>query len=336
MPKIDLWGNYGEHQLVGVGAVTNPENAEKTNPKACGRFYGFNGCVHTELHDVTTFDAKGNAVNHKGKAYISKRFRYCNRPTCPICYRHWAWRESLRVETLIKEAEKKQGKAQHIITSVPSSDYDLKFEGLHKKAVNTLYVRGIKGGCLIFHAFRFRRKSIVENGVRIPKGRPYWSPHWHTLGFLANGYGKCRHCPNNRDGQGWIKETAKCLTCDGFEGRTRREYAKDGYIVKVKEERKTIQGTAWYQLNHCSIRPDKRGSHAVTWFGTCSRKKLVLTKAVMKELRETRKCPICGMELVELRHMGFEGARIASEFWIKDWEEDAFDKDGLPVWVEKT
>ena len=33
-----------------------------------------------------------------------------------------------------------------------------------------------------------------------------------------------------------------------------QDFLEDGYYVKVLGERKTIFGTAWYQLNHASLR----------------------------------------------------------------------------------
>ena len=337
--KHDPWGRYGKYQLVGNGEVTNPENAEGTNPKACGRFYGFNGCVHTELHDVTTLDG----LNHKGMAFVSKRFRYCDKPTCPICYSHWAWVQSNSITIILAEASKKQGKIEHIIVGVPQVHYSLSFEEMRKKAQKALDARGIKGGGLIFHAFRYRKHNKTVGGILYPRGW-YWSCHWHVIGFLVDGYGKCRNCSNCRfdaKGSAHVKSTAKCLACDGFEGCTRRKFEKEGgkggagYIVKVKGERKTVQGTAWYQLNHCSVRTDGK-HHAIMWFGTCNRNKLKLTKERIRGLREKAKCPICGSELVALRYMGFDGVAISREFWIKQFEEPAFDKEGLPVWVEKT
>jgi hypothetical protein len=56
----------------------------------------------------------------------------------------------------------------------------------------------------------------------------------------------------------------------GFNGREVRGFEKDGYIVKVMGERKTIFGTAWYQLNHSTIRTNVKRPHACTWFGVCS------------------------------------------------------------------
>jgi hypothetical protein len=33
--------------------------------------------------------------------------------------------------------------------------------------------------------------------------------------------------------------------------------------------------------------------------------------------------------------LGFDRARIAKEFWIKEFEEPAFDKDGSPIGLKK-
>lgn len=313
------WGHHGAYELVGNGAVTNPENAEGTNPKACGRFYGYDGCVHTEFHDVVTLDG----VSHKGNAYVKKKFRWCNSPHCPICMKHgWAVREAGEIQDRIKVASQRFGKAEHIIASVPISDYGLDFYQLKAKALNALTSRGVIGGVLIFHAFRY---ADHEESKR--KGVPfgwYWSPHFHCIGFLEGGYARCRGC---------TKSTYDCLSCGGFEGVTRRQYKKDGFIVKVKAERKTIFGTAWYQLNHASVLSNKGRVNVAVWFGVCGKRKMKLYK---EDRTERDKCPICGMELVQLRYLGFESARIAGEFWITEWEEPAFDKDGLPVWVEKT
>ena len=72
---------------------------------------------------------------------------------------------------------------------------------------------------------------------------------------------KCRHC---RDkiciGNGNFNR------CNGFEAGTRRLNVNDGYIVKVLGSRKTIFGTAWYQLNHASVKKGVSRFHVATWF----------------------------------------------------------------------
>jgi rRNA maturation endonuclease Nob1 len=64
-------------------------------------------------------------------------------------------------------------------------------------------------------------------------------------------------------------------------------------------KRKTIFGTAWYQLNHSTIRTNVKRPHACTWFGVCSYRKLKVKVEKKKDL-----CPICGEELIKLHYMG--------------------------------
>jgi len=302
------WGKHGEYELVGQGEVTNPDT--------CGKFRGFWGCLRTELHNKTTLDGK----NHKGKVYVTKVFHSCDKPTCPICYvRGWAVREAGNIESRIKEAEKRFGKAEHIVVSVPKKDYGLSFEALQSKATKVLATRHILGGCKIFHAFRYHRAN--ETYVGEP-AHWFWSPHFHVIGFVDGGYSCCRHCK---------KSTLDCLSCDGYEGRTRRCYEKDGYIVKVLGKRKSIFGTAWYQLNHASVKRGVTRFHVARWFGTCSYRKLKLKKG---DRIPRNKCPICGMDLVRLRYMGFDFSKIMGESWIREFEDYAFDSYGNPLWVE--
>jgi hypothetical protein len=56
-----------------------------------------------------------------------------------------------------------------------------------------------------------------------------------------------------------------CASCVGFKGREVRGFAKDGYLVKVHGKRETVFGTAYYQLNHATIRYGIRRFHVVTW-----------------------------------------------------------------------
>lgn len=326
-PEVkNSWGKYGGYELVGNGVVTNSNLNDRL---ACGKFYGFKGCVHTEWHDHVSLDG----VNHCGMVYVKKRFHFCNNPRCPICYkRGWAVREAFNIQERVEGSSERFGQAEHIIASVPECDYGLSFEGLRKKAFNALMSRGVLGGVLIFHAFRYR-SYYYSVRLRLPMGW-YWSPHYHCIGFIKGGYGKCRGCSNS-DGDGGIFSREKCLCCDGFEGLTRRQYDKDSFIVKVKAERKTICGTAWYQLNHSSIKPDVKRFHVATWFGVCSYRKLKLKKQDKMGV-DAERCPICGAELVKLRYLGFDLERILSQFWIREFEEPAFEKEsGNPIWVER-
>ena len=273
--------SYGDFTLVGHGIQTNDN---------CGRFVSFKGCLHIELHDKTTLDG----VNYQGKVYVRKVHASCDKPTCPVCYKSgWAVREADRITQRIREASKTAGVAEHIIVSIPKADYGLDYEKLRLKAVKVLSSRGIIGGVLIFHGFRYRSFDVYNNGIRNMKGW-YWSPHFHCIGFILNGYAKCRNCPKFES-----KSVITCAGCNGFEARTRRLFEKDGYIVKVKGERITLMGTAWYQLNHSSVKRNVSRFHVATWFGICSYRKLKVTIEKRKEL-----CPICQNELVPLRYFG--------------------------------
>ena len=151
----------------------------------------------------------------------------------------------------------------------------------------------------------------------------YWSPHFHVLGFILGGYG-CRSC----------KKTPNidvCRGCGGFEDRTRKAYATDGYIVKALGKRKTVFGTAWYQLNHATIDTTKKRFHVATWFGVCSYRKLKVTVEKREEL-----CPCCQHELKWLMYCGsksFVTDRSSSNYKRDSYED--YEEDGQLVWVEK-
>jgi hypothetical protein len=178
------------------------------------------------------------------------------------------------------EASKKFGLPEHIILSVPVRDYHLLPKALRRKAVKVAKKRGVIGGCLIFHGFRYR-----------PHKGWYWSPHFHCIGFVLGGYARCRNC--NRK--------SNCVSaCNGFDSRAWKLFNKDGWYVKALGKRKTVFGTAWYQLNHSTYDSSVRNFHIATWFGVCSYRKLKVTPEVRKEL-----CPICQSELVDIRYTGF-------------------------------
>ena len=295
-PEEGSYGSHGEFQLVGHGQQTNGK---------CGTFSAFYGCVRSELHHIRTL----HGVNYTGKAYVRKVFHSCDKPSCPICYKYgWAVREAMKIEARLKEGHKHFGAVEHIVASVPIRDYGLDFNELRLKAVKALSARGIVGGVLIFHGFRYNLRHYW-----------YWSPHFHVLGFILGGY-MCRGCKKG------------CVGCSGFEGRTRRMFETDGYIVKVLGERKTIGGTAWYQLNHASIKVGVRRFHVVTWFGNCSYRKLKVTAEMRKQA-----CPICNHELVKLWYFGAKKIPLdrSSPDFRRDFVDD-LEESGRPVWVVAT
>lgn len=287
----DGWGRFGNFALVGHGDVGSPN---------CGKFVTFKGCLLVDLHNKTSLDG----TNYAGKVFV-RRVRFsCGKPSCPVCYSSgWAVREAGNIERRLASASAKFGLAEHIVVALPPELYGLSFEGLRRKAVEVLSTRNVVGGVLIFHGFRYN-----------PVKRWYWSPHFHCIGFIKGGYGRCRGC-------------AKCVKgCGGFVDRSYRLHEKDDCIVKVLGERKTVFGTAWYQLNHASLKVDAVRFHVATWFGVCSYRKLKVKREATVEV-----CPICGHELIQIRYFGAK--RLNLDGGVKSFED--FMEDGRVVWVER-
>lgn len=316
--------------LVGHGKRTSP---------LCGAWLGYKACFNVALHSHVTLDGK----NHQGNIFVRRMRHSCDKPECSICFMYgWAVRAASAIEYRLKEASKLFGVAEHIVVSVPEVDYGLPYAKIKAKVFKVLRDRGILGGVLIFHAYRYCNyyESIVRNK---PFGWSF-SPHFHVIGFIDGGYGQCRSCKNcsfDKKGAVHILDTAKCLACGGFEGRTRRLYAKEGgregsgYIVKVMGARKTIHGTAWYQLNHATIVKGAKRDTVTTWFGVCSYTKLKLKK----DDRLSRNiCPICGHDLEDAVYVGEGqpfGLRGFDCYLVREWEEPFLDKNGSPNWMPK-
>ena len=305
----EFW-SYGDYELVGHGEMTNSE---------CGVFKKFMGCLNVELHNGVRWfypDLPKDAV------FVKSVYHSCDKPTCPVCFKYgWAVRQATRMEARLKEAARRFGLVEHIVASVPHNEYGLSLEALRERAVKILASRGVIGGSMIFHGFRYRNRRMAWK-TGLPVGW-FWNPHFHVLGFIGGeGYGKCRNCKYQVE-----KTYEKCRGCDGFEGVTRREFEKDGYIVVVLGKRKTIGGTAWYQLNHSSIKRGVKKSHAATWFGVCSYRKLKLING--KDVGVKHKCPICACDLVRVRYLG-----VFSELSISRRGEilSMFDAIGEPLW----
>jgi hypothetical protein len=188
------------------------------------------------------------------------------------------------------------GDVEHIVVSVSPKLYPLcKNEARVRKLVlKALEDRGVVGGCLIPHWARFD-----------PDNRHwYLGVHYHVIGFVGvkGGFRRCRGCKHCDDkGSRFF-----CGGCDGFYGLSKKCWEKDGIIVEVLGKRKSIFGTAWYQLHHCTVDVSKKRAHVVTWFGVCSYRRLKIPKEARKEYdKEHRvKCRICGSELVRHGYCG--------------------------------
>lgn len=280
-------GKFGHYRLVGY--------KPKATKDSCGKFHVLKGCPRVELHNKTIFDSYGNLVDCAGLVAVHPVFYSCGRPDCPVCFlRYYAVREARKITLRLKESSKKYGRAEHIVVSLSKSDYGLTFEQLRAKVYRVLKVRGIIGGCHIFHPFRYANfKESVRK--KVPFGW-YFSVHYHLLAYLDDSYDKCRGCRFQfARGSRYC-----CKDCSGFYGRSRRAYLNDKAIVEVLPERKSVFKTAFYQLSHAGMRDDTARAQVVTWFGVCSYRKLKVVIPVEEKLA----CPICGKPVMDLRYSG--------------------------------
>lgn len=275
--EYDSWpvegGFRSDFVPVGRGPVTS---------HYCGKHMCYRVCTNDQLHDGI----------YKGKDFYFNQVMSCHRPSCQRCWKYgWGVREARSIDSRFLTAEKVLGfpymDVEHFSASVPVKDRGLPFEVMRRDAIVALKLRDVLGGCTIFHGFRKDRSLHML----------VWSPHFHVLGYLKNGYDQCRSCD---------RERGYCRGCDRFEGLTRKIYDTDGWIVEVakdemgrREKRKSVFGTAWYQLEHASLKWRAVRFQIVAWFGCVSNRKL---KTVLSET--AHKCPLCGNELVRGYHVG--------------------------------
>lgn len=286
----------------------------------CGKWMGFVVCKNTEGHQGLSV----GGVDCTGKVVVRHKHTWCHKATCPVCFiRGWSVRGARSIVGRLEAGVRRGlGKIEHLAVSVPLEEYGLDEKVLRSKSRSALLVRGVVGGCMIFHGFRKDRKRRVL----------VWSPHYHSLSFVLGGYDRCRHCEHNPEVVGhWDY----CKDCNGFEGKTRREFKSDGFIVKVAdalEERKNVFGTAWYQLHHATVKVSfLRRFHAVTWFGVCGNRKYASVK-----LQSDDKCPACGEEMVKCSYRGkrFIARGIGDVDYVPLFVDDEFDESGEPNYVE--
>jgi len=304
---------YGNLQLVGHGKVANDK---------CGTWH-IVGCQSYDLHG--RFGIGLDGVDYRKKVFVKRIPHSCNKPSCPICYPLWSWREGGSIDFRLKEASRQFAESglvypevEHFIVSPSPREYGLSCENSWKNAFEAMRVRGIVGGVAIQHAFRFNKLTR----------RWVFGIHWHVLGYSIEKY-RCRGC----------KKVCQ-PSCMGFENLTREWNKRDGFIVKIAsswEHRKSIRSTAAYQLSHSSIDISKKYYRVARWFGCASYRRLKITPEVKKAWEESKKsvCPCCKHELVPLRYFGRDARFFADDFPRKGLWMDAFE-DGQFVWAEDT
>lgn len=286
----------------------------------CGQHVSWKGCLNVHLHNIVTLDG----VRYAGKVFVRKVRFNCGKPSCPICYKRWGVGEANNIGFRLEESAKRFGVAEHLVASVPVRDYGLDIKQLRARTIKALKVRGVIGGCLIYHAFRYNLSKFW-----------YFSPHFHVLGHILGGFRKCRRC-RYCDDKG---SRSHCEGCSGFYGVSKKCFKEDGYIVEVFEKRgasyltgkPNVVGTAVYQLSHCTVKSDVKNFRAVTWFGVCSYRKLQVTRELRVDL-----CPICQHELVWLRYFGGKVFNLDGDSigYKRDSFED-FVEGGRVVWFER-
>jgi len=293
------YANYKNFQLVGNGEETNGY---------CAQYIGIMGCVDGEAHRLVTLDG----VNYAGKIDRRLVHHYCNKPSCPTCYKKgWAVRQAFKICARLKKASKRFGLIEHLMISLPKKDYGLilcSLKDMRKKVNELLKHVGVVGGVVILHAFRYNHQDLW-----------YFSAHFHVVGFILGGYSRCRNCPTK-----WNCKPS----CDGADARFWALYQDTGYYVKVFGKRKTVVGTLYYQLNHASILKDVERFHVYTYFGIVSYRKLKITVESRK-----RSCRICGKDLVWLKYHGDKAVVTdrASPYYEPMSFED-FEEGGVPVY----
>lgn len=222
-------------------------------------------------------DAHNQVLNpeHHGKIAVYKYRRSCHRPSCPVCVDSWVSRATKSLVHRLKHyAHKVNKRPIHVIISPPFSQLH-RFKSvahLRRKAIALSKIYGLQGGSLVYHSKS--RKCHVCNTSLLPRKRRchncgsfswrwVFNPHFHFFGF------------------GWLPngDQIKAL------------FKKYGWIVKNLKIRKTVGGTAWYELSHCADMGDRK--HQVLWIGDMNHKNFKCPPLPTEE----HKCPICGQTM---------------------------------------
>lgn len=217
------------------------------------------------------------------------------------------------IQSRIEEGERLGlGVPEHITVSVAIADRDLPESVMRKRSWDALRDRGGSGAGFIFHGYRKNegRKVLV------------WSPHYHAIGVINGGFDRCRECSH---------DVNDCRSCDGFKGREVRGFAKDGYLVKVHDKRKTVFGTAHYQLNHATIRLGIKRFQVVTWFGTLSYRKFKSTPLESQDV-----CSVCHGDMTKAAYVGkrriVKGVGVVG--YVPVFVDDEFNESGEPNYID--
>ncbi|MCJ7424003.1 hypothetical protein MUP01_07015, partial [Candidatus Bathyarchaeota archaeon] len=207
--------------------------------------------------DCGTYGMKAclNVDEHPdGLAVFKPYMKSCFSPKCPTCWNSWAKREANRIERRILHAMKKH----------PHCGLPIHFMLSVPKSQWHLSVAELRKIAIsICIKVGFRGGSLIVHPFReTDDGRWYVSVHFHMIGF------------------GWIECVAD-------------EYKSSGWIAKNLGIRKSVFGTAYYQLTHCGVWYGVGVKHSVTWFGDLAYNKLPMPS----KINEKCCCPYCGSKI---------------------------------------
>jgi hypothetical protein len=243
-----------------------------TPPDVCGSHHGYSACKNLEGHAGRIFHGE----DATGMDFFRHKHWWCKNPLCPrCCLSGFAVVRARSMESRFKTAER-DGlfNPEHIIVSFLPSLRDVPIPKLKVMALRALAVRSVVGGAIIPHGWRINESCTLQ----------VYSPHFHVLGYVKDGYDMCRLCV------GHTKDD--CLACSGFNGREMKNYEADRILVSVKAKRETIGGTCWYELNHCLNIVGLKHYNVVSWFG-----EVACRMFKSDVLRPANVCPICRDEL---------------------------------------
>lgn len=276
----------------------------------CGKFRGLLVCKNVDGHK----DGVVKGSDATGKVVVRLQHFWCKKSSCPVCFiSGWSVRRAKYIVARLDEGVRRGfGVIEHVVVSVPKKAYGLYFKAFRREALDILVALGVSGGCMIFHGFRVGRKRNIL----------VWSPHFHILGFVRGGYNRCRVCERK-----W-----NCLSgCGGFDDRAYQSFLRNGYFVKVLGSRQSVYGSAWYQMNHATIKLGVKRFHTVTWFGNCGFRKFKATKSF-----SIIPCSVCGEPMCRGFHVGNRDIvkNLGHSAYVRSFVDDEFDESGNPNYFD--
>lgn len=226
----------------------------------------------------------------------------CDRAECPICSEVWARKAGKRItermwnyRRLLKRFVRNT-RLSHVTFSPPESEYR-NYRSMRRRLYQVMKRAGVRGACVIFHAYRFRdamgnevawkhcslnpsAKWPVVNAIAV------YSPHWHVISA------------------GWLKPS------DEIEDKTGWVYVKHGDL----HTRDDVFYCASYLVSHMGL---NESMQSITYIGECSYNRMVVDSEEIT--LEPVLCPDCEahLELHYIKCIVIDGHPV--EGWREPW-----------------